>query len=108
LAQEHPARRQLDLSLTARPAKVVDAAHTLFDPLERLVLEYAEAMTETPPTVGDQLVRNLRQHLSEAQLVELTAIICLENVRSRFNSAVGLTRQGFKDKCELAPVRRYA
>ncbi len=73
----------------------------LFAPLERLVMEYAEAMTETPPTVDDELVKKLRVHLDEAQLVELTAVICLENVRSRFNSAVGLTPQGFKDRCEV-------
>jgi alkylhydroperoxidase family enzyme len=73
----------------------------LFDPLERLVMEYAEAMTETPPTVDDELVKRLRVYLDEAQLVELTAIVCLENVRSRFNTAMGLTRQGFKDRCEI-------
>ncbi|HEY8199951.1 MAG TPA: carboxymuconolactone decarboxylase family protein [Actinomycetota bacterium] len=39
----------------------------LFDPLERLVIEYAEAMTETPPTVDDELVKRLLEHLDEAQ-----------------------------------------
>ena len=73
----------------------------LFDQLERLVLEYAEAITETPPTVDDELVRRLLDHLVEAQLVELTMIILLENMRSRFNSAAGLTGQGFKDRCEI-------
>jgi alkylhydroperoxidase family enzyme len=77
----------------------------LFDPLERLVMEYAEAMTDTPPTVDDELVRKIRDYLDEAQVVELTAIICLENLRSRCNSAIGLTRQGFKERCEL-PSRR--
>lgn len=76
----------------------------LFDPLERLVLEYAEAMTETPPTVDDELVKRLLDHLDEAQLVELTTMICLENWRSRFNSAAGLTGQGFKDRCEVPTV----
>jgi len=72
-----------------------------FDPLERLAMEYAEAMTETPPAVDDGLVERLLQHLDEAQLVDLTMIICLENVRSRFNAALGLTAQGFKDRCEI-------
>jgi alkylhydroperoxidase family enzyme len=52
-------------------------------------MEYAEAMTETPPAVNDVLVKKLRIHLVEAQSIELTAMICLENVRSRFNSALG-------------------
>lgn len=74
----------------------------VFNPLERLVMEYAEAMTETPPLVDDELVKKLRVHFDEAQLVELTVIVGLENVRSRFNSAVGLTRQGFKERCEVS------
>ena len=79
----------------------------LFDPLERLVMEYAEAMTDTPPTVDDQLVKRLLEQLDEAQLVELTMIICLENLRSRFNSALGLTPQGFKDRCEAPQARAW-
>ena len=47
------------------------------------------------------MVEALRRHLNEAQLVELTAIIAVENLRSRINSALGLTAQGFKDRCEL-------
>jgi alkylhydroperoxidase family enzyme len=69
--------------------------------LERLVLEYAEAMTDTPPSVTDEMVARLGRQLSEAQLIELTAIIAVENLRSRINSALGLTAQGFKDRCEL-------
>ena len=72
-----------------------------FDPRERLVLEYAEALTETPPTVDDELVRRLRSHFNEAQFVELTAIICLENLRSRRNIAFGVTSQGFKARCDV-------
>lgn len=73
----------------------------VFTELERLVLEYAEAMTGTPPTVTDELVARLRAHLTEAELVELTAIVAVENMRSRANSALGLTAQGFKERCEI-------
>jgi alkylhydroperoxidase family enzyme len=72
----------------------------VFTGLERLVLEYAEAMTDTPPSVTDEMVERLRAQLSDAQLVELTAIVAVENLRSRINSALGLTAQGFKDRCE--------
>jgi alkylhydroperoxidase family enzyme len=74
---------------------------TVFTPLERAVLEYADAMTATPPTVTDELVERLRAELTDAQVVELTALISLENQRSRTNAAMGLTSQGFKDQCEL-------
>jgi alkylhydroperoxidase family enzyme len=73
----------------------------VFTGLERLVLEYAEAMTDTPPSVTDEMVERLRAQLSDAQLVELTAIVAVENLRSRINSALGLTAQGFKDRCEI-------
>jgi AhpD family alkylhydroperoxidase len=76
----------------------------VFTELERLVLEYAEAMTCTPPEVTDEMVDRLRAHLSQAELVELTAIVAVENLRSRMNSALGLTAQGFKNRCEL-PTR---
>jgi alkylhydroperoxidase family enzyme len=76
----------------------------VFTELERLVLDYAEAMTATPPAVTDEMVARLHEHLDEAQLVELTAIVAVENLRSRMNSALGLSAQGFKDRCEI-PAR---
>ncbi len=79
----------------------------VFTELERLVLEYAEAMTDTPPGVTNEMVARLNAHLSEAELVELTAIVAVENLRSRINSALGLTAQGFKDRCEI-PVANGA
>lgn len=73
----------------------------VFSPLERDVMEYAEAISATPPTVTDGLVVRLRKALGEAAVVELTQIIAVENMRSRFNSAAGLESQGYSDACEL-------
>ncbi|MGO8887695.1 MAG: carboxymuconolactone decarboxylase family protein [Streptosporangiaceae bacterium] len=78
----------------------------VFTDLERLVMLYAEAMTVTPPAVTDDLVAELAGHLSTAEMVELTAIIAVENQRSRFNSALGLTAQGFGARCELQNAGR--
>lgn len=75
----------------------------VYTPLERLVIEYAEAMSDTPVAVTDDLVVALRQHLTDAQLVELTEMISVENLRSRTNAAFGLTSQGYKDTCDLRP-----
>jgi alkylhydroperoxidase family enzyme len=75
----------------------------VYTDLERLVLEYAEAMTDTPPIVTDELVVQLRAHLDDARLVELTSLVALENMRSRTNSALGLTSQGFKAECVVQP-----
>ena len=91
------------------PAEKIRAVPTwrdsdVFTELEELVLEYAEAMTATPPAVSDHLTEALRRRLNDAQLTELTAIVAVENLRSRINAAFGLTSQGFRDRCELAPA----
>jgi alkylhydroperoxidase family enzyme len=67
----------------------------LFSPLERDALDYAERMTITGEKVTDELHARLRAHFSEAQIVELTAAVALENFRSKFNPALGIEAQGF-------------
>ena len=74
----------------------------VFTDLERRVLGYAEAMTVTPPEVTDEMAAALRKDLGDAAFVELTMMVAVENERSRFNSALGLTSQGFKDNCSIA------
>jgi alkylhydroperoxidase family enzyme len=67
----------------------------IFSAEERLALDYAERMTITGQTVDDALFAELKRHYSEAQIVELTAAIALENFRSKFNPALGIEAQGF-------------
>ena len=67
----------------------------LFSEAERVALEYAERMTITGQSIDDALFARLKQHYSEAQIVELTAAIALENFRSKFNPALGIEAQGF-------------
>ena len=62
---------------------------------ERAALAYAEAMTITGQKVTDELFAEVRRHYSEAQVVELTAAVALENFRSKFNVALGVESQGF-------------
>jgi 4-carboxymuconolactone decarboxylase len=68
-----------------------------FNDLERLVLDYAVAMSRTPVDVPDELFASLRQHFDDAQLVELTHLIALENLRGRFNLALGIGAAGFSE-----------
>lgn len=77
-----------------------------FTPLERDVLEYAEAMTDTPPTVDDVLVATLLADLGEAALVELTAFIAFANMNARGNVALGIESEGYADSCELKPLAK--
>jgi len=73
------------------------SASPAFSPLEKLVLDYAVAMTNTPVEVPDALFARLREHFAEAELVELTAAIAWENYRARFDHAFGIGAQGFSE-----------
>jgi alkylhydroperoxidase family enzyme len=73
----------------------------VFTPLERDVLEYAEAMTHTPPTVTDEFSERLLAARGVPALVELTAYVALANLYSRTNTAFGIESQGFAASCEL-------
>ena len=75
-----------------------------FTPLERDVLEYAEAMSQTPPTVTDELSARLLEQLGVAALLELTAWIGLANMNARGNVALGIEADGFASACGLAPM----
>ena len=78
----------------------------MFTPLERDVLEYAEAMTNTPTTVTDDLSGRLLNQLGPAALVELTVCIAFANLSTRSNTALGITSQGFSDACEISLAAR--
>ena len=76
----------------------------VFTPLERDVLEYAEAMSQTPPAVTDEMSARLLDQLGAPALVELTAFIGAANMVSRNNTALGIEGQGFSTACGLQPL----
>ena len=76
----------------------------VFTPLERDVMEYAEAMSQTPLTVTDELSARLLDQLGAPALVELTAYVALANMYARSNIALGVTSQGFSAACDLKPL----
>jgi alkylhydroperoxidase family enzyme len=76
----------------------------VFSQLERDVMAYAEAITQTPPTVTDELSDRLLEALGPAALVELTAVIALANFMTRSNTAFGIESQGFSSACDLKPL----
>jgi alkylhydroperoxidase family enzyme len=73
----------------------------VFTPLERDVLDYAEAMTNTPPTVTDELSASLLDRLGPAALIELTVFIAFSNFATRSNTALGIESQGFSAACDV-------
>ena len=50
-----------------------------------LVIELADAMTDTPANISDDLYARLRKQFSEEQLMQLGAQIAFENYRARWN-----------------------
>lgn len=66
-------------------------------------MEYAEAMTNTPTTVTDELSAS---RLGPAALVELTVFIGFANLAARCNTAHGITSQGYSDACEIPLAAR--
>ena len=78
----------------------------VFTPLERDVLEYAEAMTNTPPTVTDELSARLLDRLGPAAMVELTAFIAFANLHHAEQHGAGIESQGFSAACEIPLAAR--
>jgi alkylhydroperoxidase family enzyme len=81
---------------------------TVFTPLERDVMEYAEAMSETPTQVTDELFARLLEQLGAPAMVELTALVGFANMSTRRNTAMGIESQGFSKACSLPLAQRPA
>jgi AhpD family alkylhydroperoxidase len=69
----------------------------LFSDLDKVVMDYAVGMSRTPAEVSDELFATIRASFGDAQIVELTHLIALENMRGRFNLALGIGAAGFTE-----------
>jgi alkylhydroperoxidase family enzyme len=76
----------------------------VFTPLERQVLEYAEAMCQTSPTVTDEMSAALREELGTPALIELTAKVAFMNLSARSNVALGIHSEEYATSCGLRPL----
>lgn len=76
-----------------------------FSDRERLALELAERMTYTGKRVTERFFKRLKRHFTDEELVELAAIIALENFRSKFNPVFAVESQGF---CPVPAVKEVA
>jgi alkylhydroperoxidase family enzyme len=77
----------------------------LFSARERLALELAERMTYTNKRVTEKFFKRLQKHFTDEALVELAAVIALENFRSKFNPVFAVESQNF---CPLPSVQAAA
>ncbi len=81
---------------------------SVFTPLERAVMAYAEAASQTPPAVTDELSDRLLAELGAPALVELAARIAFMNMTARMNIALGIRSEHFADACGLPPLAERA
>src|SRR5215469_7486881 len=68
----------------------------LFSEREKLALDYTVAVMRTPVEVTDELFARMKEHFSDQQLVEITALLTVVNL-DRFNAAFGIGSAGFSD-----------
>jgi len=71
---------------------------SLFSEKEKAALKYAEAISNTPNRVTDALFAEVREHFSDDEVIELTALIAFQNCSSRFNTALEVPSQGFFER----------
>jgi len=77
----------------------------LFTERERLALDYAVAVMRTPVEVTDELFAAMKEHFSDQQLVEITALLTVVNL-DRFNAAFGIGPAGFSEGMVCVPPDR--
>ena len=77
----------------------------VFSTREKLALELCERMTYTSKRVTDRFFNRLKKSFSEEEMVELAAIIALENFRSKFNPVFAVEAHGF---CPVPAVKQGA
>jgi alkylhydroperoxidase family enzyme len=68
----------------------------LFTEREKVALDYTVAVMRTPVEVTDELFARMKEHFTDKQLVELTALLTVVNL-DRFNAAFGIGSAGFSD-----------
>ena len=67
----------------------------LFSDSEKAALAYTEVVTYSGQNPDDAIFADLRNHFSEVEIIELTALIAFQNMSSKFNSALDIPAQGF-------------
>jgi alkylhydroperoxidase family enzyme len=80
-------------------------ASDLFTQVEKVALDYTVAVMATPVAVSDELFARMKEHFSDQQLVEITALLTVVNL-DRFNAAFGIGSAGFSDGMVCVPPDR--
>jgi AhpD family alkylhydroperoxidase len=90
--------------LAALQGSVEAEAVSSLSPRERLVMRYCKAISQSPIAVPPELVRELKAHFTERELVVLASTSAQVNYWGRLIQALGIPPPGFSEQCEL-PTR---
>ena len=67
---------------------------SVFSDVEKLVIELADEMANTPANISDELYARLREKFSEEQLLQLSGQLAFENYRARLNRVFDVGSDG--------------
>ena len=79
----------------------------VFSEREKVALDYAVAVMRTPVEVTDELFAQMKEHFTDKQIVEITALLTVVNL-DRFNAAFGVGSAGFSEGMVCLPPDRPA
>jgi AhpD family alkylhydroperoxidase len=79
----------------------------LFTDREKTALDYAVAVMRTPVEVTDELFARMKEHFTDEQIVEITALLTVVNL-DRLNAAFGVGSAGFSEGMVCVPPDRPA
>jgi alkylhydroperoxidase family enzyme len=77
----------------------------LFTEREKVALDYTVGVMRTPVDVTDELFARAKEHFSDEQLIEITALLTVVNL-DRFNAAFGIGSAGFSEGMVCVPPDR--
>ena len=77
----------------------------LFTEREKLALDYTVAIMSTPVAVTDELFARMKEHFTDEQLVDMTALLTAVNL-NRFNAAFAIGSAGFSEGMVCVPPDR--
>ncbi len=66
---------------------------TIASEAEKVAIEWAKAVTDHAYKIDEDLVKRMKKHFSDAQIVEITSVVGLFNYINRFNDALGVLPQ---------------
>jgi alkylhydroperoxidase family enzyme len=79
----------------------------LFTEREKVALDFTVGIMRTPVEVGDELFAQMKEHFTDEQIVEITALLTVVNL-DRFNAAFGVGSAGFSEGMVCVPPDRPA